>query len=657
MKQQDAFITTRTSTKRRCETTIGWELLVQLKDGSTNWITLKDLKKSYLVQVAEYSVGARISIELAFAWWVPYTLKKRNRIVAKIKSKYWIRTHKFGVWIPKSVQEAKELDHQNGNNLWWEAICKEMKNVRPAFKVWEKNISQIPPKYQQIKCHMVFDVKMGESFRRKARFVAGDNTTETPSTLTYSSVVSRDSVRIILLVVALNGLNIMAFDIQNAYLMADCREKIWTIAGPEFESGKGTPMIIRKALYGLKSSGAAFQAYLVETLYDISFGSSKADPDVWLRPAVKPNGQTYYKYILCYVDDILSVSLNSTSILKSIQVNFKLKDDKIEPPSVYLGAVLGQMDIDGKTGWYLSSEKYVQSAIENVEQILQKGGQKLPSKCKTPLSSSYRPELDTSPELKEDGIQRYQELIGVSRWAVELGRVDILLETSMMSTHLALPWRGHLEQLYHMFAYLKANPKRKLYLDPQHLQVDERSFQSYDWYDFYRDAEEAVPGDLPPPRGESVSTHCFVDSDHAGNTVTRRSQTGLLLFVNHAPIVWYSKRQNTVETSTFGSEFIAMKTAVEQIEALRYKLCMFGVPLEGPTNFFCDNESVFKNASIPDSTLKKKHTSICYHRLREAEAAGTVRIAKEGTTMNLSDLFTNPLPELRHMFLLDRFTY
>ena len=227
----------------------------------------------------------------------------------------------------------------------------------------------------------------------------------------------------------------------------------------------------------------------------------------------------------------------------------------------------------------------------------------------------------------------------------------------MMSTHLALPRHGHLEQLYHMFGYLKANPKCKLYLDPQHPQVDKRSFQSYDWYDFYRDAEEAVPGDMPSPRGEAVSTHCFVDSDHVGNTVTRRSQTGLLLFVNHALIVWYSKHENTVETSTFGSEFIAMKTVVEQIEVLRYKLQMFGVPIEEPTNIFCDNKSVFENASIPDSTLKKKHTSICYHRSREAVAAGMVRIAKEGTTTNLSDLFTKPLPEPRCMFLLDRFTY
>ena len=86
----------------------------------------------------------------------------------------------------------------------------------------------------------------------------------------------------------------------------------------------------------------------------------------------------------------------------------------------------------------MSSEKYVKSAIENIEQTLAETNQRLPTKCRTPLSSGYRPELDTSPELKAEGLQRYQELIGILRWAVELGRVDILLETALMSTHLAL---------------------------------------------------------------------------------------------------------------------------------------------------------------------------------------------------------------------------
>ena len=151
---------------------------------------------------------------------------------------------------------------------------------------------------------MPYDIRCqnGENFRRKARFVAGGHTTETPMSLTYSSVVSRDSVRIILLAAALNGLQVMACDIQNAYLTANCREKIWTYAGPEFGSERGQPMIIRKALYGLKSSGTAFRAHLAETLHDIGFKPMKADPDVWIRPAVKPDRTEYYEYIMCDVE-------------------------------------------------------------------------------------------------------------------------------------------------------------------------------------------------------------------------------------------------------------------------------------------------------------------------------------------------------------------
>ena len=230
VKQQDAFIVTKTGTKRRKETTKGWELLVRWKDGRTDWIALKDVKESYTVQVAEYAVLACISKEPAFAWWASSVLKKHNRIIAKTKSKYWLRTHKFGIEIPKSVTQARQIDAKYGNMLWWDAICKEMKNVRPAFEVFEGGTDPLPGGYQEIKCHMIFDMKIRENFCRKARLVAGGHTTETPATLTYSSVVSRDSVRIALTMAALNGLTVMACDIQNAYLTADCHEKIWTRA-------------------------------------------------------------------------------------------------------------------------------------------------------------------------------------------------------------------------------------------------------------------------------------------------------------------------------------------------------------------------------------------------------------------------------------------
>ena len=658
--QQDAFIVNRSGTRRRRETTIGWELLVRWKDSSTTWIALKDLKESYPVQLAEYAVNSRIAEEPAFAWWVPYTLKKRNRIIAKIKSKYWVRTHKFGIKIPKTIAEARQFDLENGNTLWWDAILKEMKNVRPAFEAWEGSKEDLPPGYQEIRCHIIFDIKMGENFRRKARFVAGGHTTEVPDSLiTYASVVSRDSVRIALTIAALNDLKVMACDIQNAYLTADCREKIWTIAGPEFGSEAGTIFIIKKALYGLKSAGAAFRSLLADTLMDTGYKPTKADPDVWLRPAVKAHGFEYYEMVLCYVDDILSISHDPHSTLIALTTTFKLKDDKIEAPDVYLGAELAKMTVGSGEGiecWTMSADKYVDAAVKNVEESLARIGLRLPTKANTPLPSEYRPEMETSAELKSDGVQTYQELIGVLRWAVELGRVDILLEASLMSTYMAMPREGHLQMLYRMFAYLKTN-SRKLGFDPRHPCINEKRFKQYDWHDFYRGAEEAIPGDMPVPRGNPVTTHCFVDASHGSDRATRRSQTGILILINSAPIIWYSKRQNTVEASTFGSEFTAMKNAIELIEAMRYKLRMFGVPIEGATNVFCDNEAVCKNTTLPESTLKKKHHSIAYHRCREAVAAGTVRIAKEATRTNLSDLFTKILPQPRREELLDKFTY
>ena len=100
-------------------------------------------------------------------------------------------------------------------------------------------------------------------------------------------VVSRDSVRIALTIAALNGLSTLACDTQNSYLKAPCREMIWTTEGPEFGSEKGKNMMLVRALYGLKSSGATLRAFLAEKLYDLGYRPSMADPDVWLRPAIK----------------------------------------------------------------------------------------------------------------------------------------------------------------------------------------------------------------------------------------------------------------------------------------------------------------------------------------------------------------------------------
>ena len=129
--------------------------------------------------------------------------------------------------------------------------------------------------------------------------------------------------------------------------------------------------------------------------------------------------------------------------------------------------------------------------------------------------------------------------------------------------------------VFHVFGYLKQNPKRTLCFSPLHPDMSGGNFNyeaAKDFKEFYIDAEEEIPADAPESRGEEVIMIAYVDASHASNKKTRRSHTGYLIFINMAPIVWYSKCQRTVESSTFGSEYIATKTFVEAIQALRFKL-------------------------------------------------------------------------------------
>jgi hypothetical protein len=159
-----------------------------------------------------------------------------------------------------------------------------------------------------------------------------------------------------------------------------------------------------------------------------------------------------------------------------------------------------------------------------------------------------------------------------------------------------------------------------------------------DWSDFYGDVQEELPIKMPEPLGYPVNMSVFVDANHAGNVVTRRLHTGILIFLQNTPVLWHSRRQNTVETSTFGSKFVALRAARDMVVALRYKLRMFGIPLAGPAHVFCDNQGVVMNVSIPESVL-----AVNYHAVREAVAARIIQVAKEDGETNLADLFTKCL--------------
>jgi hypothetical protein len=166
----------------------------------------------------------------------------------------------------------------------------------------------------------------------------------------------------------------------------------------------------------------------------MGFHSSLADPDVWYKAAVKPDGYEYYAYVLIYVDDILVMSHKPSDIMNTFAKMYRLKDG-FGPPTRYLGATIQKWRLPGDesaTHWGHSSEEYVKEAIKNVEEELARMGRRLQGCYSSPMSPNYRPELDFTPFLSDDAAIYYMELVGILRWAVELGRIDIMVDVSLL---------------------------------------------------------------------------------------------------------------------------------------------------------------------------------------------------------------------------------
>ena len=651
VKKEDMYITSGSNRHYR-KTTKGWHLCVEWKGGETSWERLADLKESYPVEVAEYAVAHEIDKEPAFIWWAPYILRKRDRIISAVNKRYHKRTHKFGIEVPKTVKRALKIDKENGNTFWKDAIDKEISSVRVAFQVVDSE-EDIPQNSQYIECHMVFDVKMEVdktgTFRRKARLVAGGHqTTITDNVPTYASVVSRETVRIALTIAALNDLQVKTADIKNAYLTARCTEVIHTRLGPEFGPDEGKLARIVRALYGLRSSGAAFGDTIADCMRHLGYTPCRADPDLWMKKKTRPDdGLEYYAYVLLYMDNVLAIDHDAEDALHAIHHYFPMKEGSIGDPDVYLGAKLKKVKLEnGVEAWGFSPTKYVQEAINNVERYLREkmGDRRLPTKWKGTWPNDYDPTVDETEPLDDENTQFYQSMVGVLHWMVELGRVDIITEVSTLASQMAMPRQGHLEAALVVFAYLKRKTNSRMVFDPTYPEINEDHFLHYDWTRHYGEVEEAIPVDMPKPLGKAVDFIMHVDANHAGEKARRRSRTGFFIYLNSALISWLSKRQPTVETSVFGAEFVAMKHGVETLRALRYKLRMMGVPIAGPSYIFGDNLSVMKNCSKPESQLNKKSLSICYHAIREAVAMGECLIAHIDTHENRADLATKIIP-------------
>ena len=618
-----------------------YNVLVQWEDGSQTYEPLQLMIQDDPITLAIY---ARKNNLLKTPGWkrlshIAQDIAKERSELKRVVKNYNIMKgkrgkgpiYKFGIQIPRNVKEAYELDAKNGNTKWQDAMQEEVDSLLQFSTFIDKGLINFLEGYKKIIVHFVFDVK--HDLRHKARLVAGGHLTDPNTEGTYSGVVSLRTMRIALVAAELNLLETMVGDVSSAYLEAFTQEKVCFIAGPEFGLLQGHLLVIDRALYGLRTSGARWHDRLADVLRDMGYFQCKADPDLWIKDC-----GTHYEYVLVYVDDLMCIGRNPQAFFDALINTYGFKLKGVGYPSYHLGGDFFR-DSDGTLAWGTNS--YVKKMIMNYEVMF---GKK-PTEYSSPMIEKDHPELDTTPELDENGIKQYQSLIGALQWLVTLGRFDILIGVTTMSSYRIAPREGHLERLKRIIGYVKRHPDGAIRFRtniPDHESIGNQS--NFDWCSsVYGNVQEEIPHDMPVPKGKIMRTTTYQDANLYHDLVTGRSVTGIIHILNQTPIHWFSKRQGRVQTATYGSEFMAARTAAEQIIDLRYTLRMMGIPIDGPSWMFGDNQSVITSSTIPESALNKRHNALSYHLVRECIAANIIYFLHIEGKHNPSDLLTKIL--------------
>ena len=490
--------------------------------------------------------------------------------------------YQHGFQVPKDYNDAMRLDKENGNTHWQDAMDLELTQIH-EYKVFKDTGKAkfhngkvvTPDGFQKIRVHFVYAVKHDGRF--KARLVADGHLTKEPVESIYSGVVSLRSLRMVVFLSQLNKLEIWGADVGNAYLEAYTDEKLCIMAGPEFKELQGHLLIMVKALYGTRSGGARWHDRLFDILQELKFKPSKADPDVWMRP--EPGG-TCYEYIAVYVDDLAIAAKDPQAFCNELKKKYNLKLKGVGPLEYHLGCTY-KKDPDGTLA--ADPRRYVNKILESYERMFKEK----PRKSRPPLEGGDHPELDTSELCDEHQTKQFQTLIGQLQWLISLGRFDIAVHVMSLSRFRAQPRKGHLDRAKRIVGYLLFLPDGAIRFRIGEPDFSSLKDQEYDWTrTVYSGACEQIPHDIPKPLGKHVQTTHYVDANLHHDLATGKAVTAALHFLNQTPIDAYTKRQSTVETATYGSEFVAARTAVDQIIDIRITQRYLGVPIRDKSYMF-----------------------------------------------------------------------
>ena len=264
-----------------------------------------------------------------------------------------------------------------------------------------------------------------------------------------------------------------------------------------------------------------------------------------------------------------------------------------------------------------------------------------PRKSRPSLEGGDHPELDTSELCDEHQTKQFQTLIGQLQWLISLGRFDIAVHVMSLSRFRAQPRKGHLDRAKRIVGYLVFLPDGAIRFRTGEPDFSSLKDQEYDWTrSVYSGACEQIPHDIPKPLGKHVQTTHYVDANLHHDFASGKAVTAALHFLNQTPIDAYTKRQSTVETATYGSEFVAARTAVDQIIDICTTLRYLGVPIRDKSYMFGDNNSVVTSSTNPNSTISKRHHLASYHRVREAIAAKYISFHWKNGKSNPADILS-----------------
>jgi Reverse transcriptase (RNA-dependent DNA polymerase) len=344
---------------------------------------------------------------------------------------------------------------------------------------------------------------------------------------------------------------------------------LYIIAGPKFGEREGHILVMSKALYGLCSSGPRRYNRFADCIKELRFFPCKAEPDIWMR-----KNSNIYEYIAVYIDDLAIAMKNSkvfTDILET-RHTFKLKGTG--PITFHLG-----MDFtrDDDNTLCISPTKYIEKLIKNYKQLF---SMKPSQNVSSPLDKGDHPELDTSKLCTEEQISQYQSMIGSLQWIVTIGRFGVLTTVMTMSGFRIAPRIGHLKRLQRIYGYLSRMRFASIRVRTEEPDFSDIPDPEYDWtYTIYGKIKELLPKDAPERLGKYVTLSHYVNANLMHDITSEKSDTGILHLVNKTPIDWYSKKQATAETATYGSEFVAAQVCVEQIIDFCTTLQYLGVPI------------------------------------------------------------------------------